>query len=149
METTSTATSPEKQPQSRLWFRNVTHIKKKFHLSSLPVLIWQNFIRMSKVIFSAAACLNWTIWSLLTWRKGAWEAFPLKSCSVHGNEVREWRGWGVRSTATSNAWAIRLKGFGIRAAFSRSTYMKATNVNTYKANAYSWTRCSIIKIAVL
>lgn len=23
------------------------------------------------------------------WLRGAWEAFPLKSCSVHGNEVRK------------------------------------------------------------
>lgn len=57
--------------------------------------------------------------------------------AVHSYEQR------VFQQQPDNAWATRLKGFGISAAFSPSTYMKGTNANTYKGNAYSWTWCSI------
>lgn len=75
------------------------------------------------------------------WLRGAWEAFPLKSCSVHGNEVgkqgKKRKGGSadhsyeqrVFRQQPHNVWAIHLKGFGVHATFSLSTNMKGTNVN--------------------
>lgn len=136
------------KPRKTTSVHNVTHIKKKSFISLLFLSSFGKTLSKCQKLFLARQLVLIEPYGVYwrDWRERG-RHFHLKAAACM---VMKWESRGGKAAVQSyeqrvfrqqpdNAWAIRLKGFGIRAAFSPSTYMKGTNVNTYKGNAYSWT----------
>lgn len=151
MESTSTATSQKNNLKILFVIRkHHTPLKKVSYLFPFLSSFGKTLSERQKLFLVQQLVLIEPYGEQSTdWLRGAWEAFPLKSCSVHGNEVRK-KGkkekmGGARSTAKSNGssdsqqphdvYEIHLKGFSVGATFSLSTYMKGIKVNAEVGNA--------------